>query len=312
MASSRVEVLTHNYYGWTPSVELMEHMQLVHRLPSLQRFAVDNAQVYQPNWNLAVPGTSSMTELSITHLDIDDGWVKKMLSIPRALESFTLSVGGVVNTDGGMPMMSKAVVSQSLWRHRHTLKRLDIDLSIFTHDWDSHDEEDEGDDDWEVEQYGADYLRMDRELAATRAAQDGGDVSLPSSPVPPPDSVFGKIIGKPTGKTISSFREFRKLTHLSISVRTLVGARPPFRLADVLPSSLEYLCLYGYIRGQDHELDAHIADFVERKAELLPKLVEMRGVDKTVDDIELIFGSEPHEETMWQGIERDLTWKEAE
>ncbi|KAJ6790365.1 hypothetical protein PWT90_09103 [Aphanocladium album] len=320
----RVEVLTHDSYGWTPTVELGAHLQLVHRLPSLARLAVDNAQVYQPNWNLTAARTSSMTELSITHFDIDHDWVARMLRVPRALRKFTLSVGGVANTDGGMPMMSKAVVGRSLWRHRKTLTHVDVDLSIFTHDSGRVEEEEEEDldcapSDWELRLYGADYLGMDRDLAA--AASSPGD-----DDAPPPHSAYGHTIG--------SFREFPVLMHLAISIRTLLGnkriplasdnnasdapanpepAGAPSALAAMLPASLESLTLYGYVRGDDASLDAQVDDLMRRKGgAVLPNLMDVRGVEETVEDIQMIFGDEPQEEEdLWQGLKRDLSWKKV-
>lgn len=298
----RVEVLTYDHSGWTPNVELCERLQLVHRLPALQRFSADNAQIYQPNWNLAVPGTSGMTELSITHFDIDHEWVALMLGVPRALQKFTLSVGGVSNTDGGMPMMNKAVVGRSLWSHRKTLTHLDVDLSIFTDDSDRFDEEEDGEpSDWELKQFGAEYLRMDRDLAAATPSNDDDAA--------PPVAAYGHTIG--------SLRDFPVLKHLSISIRTLLGNKTltPTSgafLADMLPPSLESLTLYGYVRGEDEALDAHVDDLMSRKGEVLGALVEVKGVEETEEDVRMTFGEEPEdEEDLWQGIERDLGWKEA-
>ncbi|ATY59215.1 hypothetical protein A9K55_003377 [Cordyceps militaris] len=318
----RVEVLTHDPNGWTPTVELGAHLQLVHRLPSLARLAVDNAQVYQPSWNLAAARASSMTELSITHFDIDHDWVARVLRVPRALRKFTLSVGGVANTDGGMPMMSKAVVGRSLWKHRKTLTHVDVDLSIFTHDSDRVEEEEDLDrapSDWELRLYGADYLGMDRDLAAAASFPSNDDA-------PPPHSAYGHTIG--------SFREFPVLANLAISIRTLLGnkriplasdddasdapaspepANASSALAAMLPASLESLTLYGYVRGDDASLDAQVDDLMRRKGgAALPKLRDVRGVEETVEDIQMIFGDEPEEEEdLWQGLKRDLSWKKV-
>lgn len=297
-------------------------MQLVHRLPSLARLAVDNAQVYQPSWNLAAARSSSMTELSVTHFDIDHDWLAHVLRVPRALRKFTLSVGGVANTDGGMPMMSKAVVGRSLWKHRKTLTHVDVDLSIFTHDSDRVEEEEDLDrapSDWELRLYGADYLGIHRDLAAAASSPSDDDA-------PPLYSAYGHTIGY--------FREFPVLAHLAMSIRTLLGnkriplasdddasdasdapaspesAGASSTLAAMLPASLESLTLYGYVRGDDASLDAQVDDLMRRKGRAaLSKLRDVRGVEETVEDIQMIFGDEPEgEEGLWQGLKRDLSW----
>ncbi len=87
---------------------------------------------------------------------------------------------------------------------------------------------------------------------------------------------------------------------------------PPFRLVDALPPSLEYLCLYGYVRGLSVDVDAQVDELMARRAARLPRLAEIRGVDETVEDLAARYGGgEPSEETLWQRPEIDLDWVRA-
>ncbi|KAH7220412.1 uncharacterized protein BKA55DRAFT_546200 [Fusarium redolens] len=110
--------------------------------------------------------------------------------------------------------------------------------------------------------------------------------------------------GREYTATIGSLHDFPHLTHLSIGIMPRLGEydgwKPPFRskeppyrlekpatfrLVDMLPPSLEYLCLYGYARGESLDVDEHIDELLAKRDEKLPNLKVVKGIDERVRDI---------------------------
>jgi hypothetical protein len=53
----------------------------------------------------------------------------------------------------------------------------------------------------------------------------------------------------------------------------------------MLPPSLEYLCLYGYARGESPDVDEHIDELLAKRDKKLPNLKVIKGIDERVRDI---------------------------
>jgi hypothetical protein len=85
--------------------------------------------------------------------------------------------------------------------------------------------------------------------------------------------------------TIGSLHDFEALTHLSLGVKLLLGppdSITPFELVDALPKSLRSLTIRGYTKGEVAKYDAAIGELLARRAEVLPALVEISGVDELI------------------------------
>ncbi|KDN66637.1 hypothetical protein CSUB01_11776 [Colletotrichum sublineola] len=68
-----------------------------------------------------------------------------------------------------------------------------------------------------------------------------------------------------------------------------------------IQASLEYLCLYGYRKGENVAIDSHFEELLEKKPERLPRLIEIRGVEKTVLGEGSRFGDHHKELDLYQG-----------
>ncbi|KLP01908.1 uncharacterized protein LW94_2577 [Fusarium fujikuroi] len=272
---------------------ILEFMQLIHRLPALESVAMDGLSDYQADRTFFVPGTGNMKRLEITHCDISSGILDVMISIPKALEEFKLSIGGLMTLDGADNSSEPFYIARALSTHRQSLKVLDIDVDVGTGadalgwDFDRNYEEEEGDGtSWEIQdqldQYGRDRLSLDKEISTGHKMDSGNEYLV----------------------TIGSLHDFPHLTHLSIGIMPLLGEydgwQPPFRikeppyrlekpapyrLVDMLPPSLEYLCLYGYAQGENPDVDEHIDELLARRNEKLPNLKVIKGIDERVRDI---------------------------
>lgn len=118
--------------------------------------------------------------------------------------------------------------------------------------------------------------------------------------------------------TIGSLHDFNALTHLSVGISALLGPsyevqEPPFRLIDALPPNLEYLCLYGYVKGENKKLGSHVEEFIQHKESRFPQLVEVQGVDKIVVGVANFYAGYDRldEEDLWKRPEKECKWIEV-
>ncbi|KAM0542949.1 hypothetical protein ACHAPJ_012555 [Fusarium lateritium] len=300
-------VIDETVYG---NIEILQYLQLIHRLPVLESVTLEAIEEYQANRYFFVSRSGNMKKLEITHCDISGYLLAVIISIPQALEELKLSLGGLCAMDGGRPLVRPYQIAKALAAHRNSLRVLDIDLDFVVQDttdelWDASEdnENDNGGIESDYDDYGRDRLASDRAISSNHGIGIGE--------------------AKTYGRTIGSLHDFPHLTHLSISVITLLGSynnyeppyrllKPaPFRLVDALPPSLEYLCIYGYIRGQNPDADDHINELLEKKGEKLSKLEVIKGVDEHVPSMRDVFGTddEPDVDNLYQRETLDLNWK---
>ncbi|KAH6898014.1 hypothetical protein B0T10DRAFT_577479 [Thelonectria olida] len=305
-----------DYEGVYGTVEFLEYFQYFHRLPAIHSITIDGVMEYQAARETFVPRTGNMRKIQIEHADVSSGMLCIIILIPKALEELRLSLGGLWNPDGGVPMMILRDLGKALLEHRKTLRVLDLDIDYALHNgrvsWMEEGKDDDestimdGLMDREDEDYGLEYLRLDRE--SSRDTIQYRET---------PDA-------RKYGLTIGSLHDFTALTHLSIGMKALMGPResdlrppfhlveqPPFRLIDALPPNLEYLCLYGYEKGSNKDLDDHVEELLKKKNERLPRLREIDGIDKVVLDLGSIYSEDDKEEDRWVRPKREFRWEEA-
>jgi hypothetical protein len=219
-----------------------------------------------------------------------------IIQAPKILEELQISTGGLWVLDPGMFDIPCKTIGKSRLQHRSTLEILDLDVSF-----------DQGED------------RSREELSDQFLAQSNDvcfKLDKESSDVPfwlnstPDDRYYGLTIG--------SLHDSNAMTHLSIGIYALFGPsyefqKPPFRLVDTLPPNLEYLCLYGYVKGENRQVDNHIGNFLQTKESRFPQLVEIHGVDKTVVGVANFYASDDRldEEDLWKWPENEWKWIEA-
>ncbi|KAF5568014.1 hypothetical protein FPHYL_2948 [Fusarium phyllophilum] len=306
------------------ALDTLRFIQLIHRLPALESVAMDGMSDYQADRTFFVPGTGNMKRLEITHCDISPSFLAVMISIPKALEEFKLSIGGLMTIDGADTSSEPFYIARALSAHRHSLRVLDLDVDVGAGanavDWDvdrNYEEEDDGTD-WEIKDqldlYGRERLALDKKISTLHKMENGKEYT----------------------PTLGSLHDFPNLTHLSIGIMPLLGEydwwKPPFRskeppyrlekpapfrLVDMLPPSLEYLCLYGYTRGENPDVDEHIDEFLAQSGDNLPNLKVVRGIDERMRDVkdilhDMAVAEVDDDELYVRGEGFDSGWKKVE
>ncbi|KAK5991903.1 hypothetical protein PT974_05291 [Cladobotryum mycophilum] len=298
------------------TVEFLDHFQAFHRLPSIESVVMEGVQSYQADRYFFVPRTGNMTKIHIQHADMSSAELATIISIPKELEELRFSLGGLWSTDGGHPLFRPGAIGRCLYGYKDTLRVLDLDINyhvglvaprndsgvpgVLGEEDGQHEEAEE------VRNYGDEYLRMDKESSLLSRIED--DAPHRSD----------QIIG--------SLHDFKELTHLSIGLRSLLGPnngwrlptglakQPPFRLVDILPPNLEYLCIYSYTRGENEDIDKHVEEFMAQRESKYPLLNEVKGIDETVPDVKAQHPAERDmipEEELWERPKRDFAWVEV-
>ncbi|KAH7001145.1 hypothetical protein EDB80DRAFT_85272 [Ilyonectria destructans] len=309
----KVEIIASNGLGYDTRyytrVELLDCFRYFHRLPAIHSFVMEGVCEYQANRNLFVPHTSNnIKRIHIGHAGLSSERLGMIIRIPKSLEELTVSLGGLWTPDYGLPMMLLETVGKCLLEQKETLRVLDLDIDIAVKyrgpDYKKEDVIDEE----RYQRQKDEYYYLDKAVNNRPLWSN----QLPNT--------------REYGYTLGSLHDFKAMTHLSIGVKALLGRnvmleytppfhlieQPPFRLIDALPPNLEYLCLYGYTKGINEEIDNHVEEFMEKKAERLPLLKEVRGIDETVVDLASIYSIDGPEEDLWKrpegNLERDLDW----
>ncbi|KAF4955467.1 hypothetical protein FSARC_11834 [Fusarium sarcochroum] len=293
------------------NIEILQYLQLIHRLPALESVTLEAIEEYQAYRHFFIPRTGNMRKLKISHCDISGNLLAIIISIPKSLEELKLSLGGLWCRDGGRPLVRPYQIARALAAYRNSLRVLDIDLDFVVQEtidewWDVNEDDNSnnGGTESDYDDYGRGRLTSDQAISSNHKIGSKGEA-------------------KDYGRTIGSLHDFPHLTHLSISIITLLGSydnyeppyrllkSAPFQLVNALPPNLEYLCIYGYVRGQNPDADKHIDELLEKKDEKLTKLQVINGVDEHLPSIRDIFGTddEPREDNLYQRETLDLDWK---
>ncbi|KAM0555773.1 hypothetical protein ACHAPJ_006169 [Fusarium lateritium] len=278
------------------NVDFLEYFRYFGRLPAMETLTMEGVTEYEIE-GLVSPGTSNIKNIYLSHVDISGSTLGMVIRAPKALEEFKVSIGGLWQMEPGRFSIRPQTLGKSLLQHRHTLRVLELDISDF-----DYREVNSWEDDAlkELEQKGEKYYQLDKASS-----------SLPFWLKDVPDD-------RPYGSTIGSLYDFDALTHLSLSLSALLGPLygfqdPPFRLVDALPPNLEYFCLYGYVKGENKEVDDHIEVLMQHKRERLPHLIKIEGIDETVMGVSTTYagGEQKDEKDLWKWPERNWEWVEA-
>lgn len=274
------------------------------RLPALESVVFDGAGDFEGNTQTLPRRMSTMKKISITHADIPSSALAKILRIPKHLEELTLSFGGLMFIDGGSALVYPRTIGEHLSRHRETLKVLDLDIDYSLDGQHEMIEDSDSDQEEDSASQTNPLSSLVRGLERQRVPRSPSDL--------PSNRKYGY------GLTVGSFDDYQAMTHLSIGVKALLGPQngsglkeqPPFRLIDALPPTLEYLCLYGYEKGENTDVDEHVDEFMEQKEERLPLLKEVEGVDERIEDSALLYNQDD-EDSLWERPKRDFDWIKA-
>jgi hypothetical protein len=315
--ASRPVVNDSRYYA---TVEILGYMQLIHRLPALESVTMDALQEYQPTYVYFVPRSGNMKKLEITHCHINSDYLMRMISVPKALEEFKLSIGGMWSIDGGSQIYSPSQMGNALAAHKDTLRVLDLDAGISIRA-----------DNYPGYKYKVDEPDMEEQACRRIRGRPGDPYGRDRIAADKAISVKPEIKeedAKEHGRTVVSFHDYPRLTHLSIGMIALLGdwddyrdeppfklVKPaPFRFVECLPSILEYLCIYGYVRGVNPDVDEHVDEFLAKRSEKLPKLKAVKGIEELVPGLMDVFGRTDlsDEKDLYVRDETGWEWKEVE
>ncbi|KAM0334651.1 hypothetical protein ACHAPQ_005040 [Fusarium lateritium] len=277
------------------SIDFLEYFRLFGRLPAMNKLIMEGVIDHEVV-DLIFPGTSNIKSIQLSHIEISSWTLSMIIRAPKALEELKISTGGLWALDPGMFDMPCKTIGKSLLQHRSTLRILDFDIS-FDH---CEDRSREKLSDQFLSQSDDVYFKLDEESS---------DIPFWLEDIPD---------DRPYGLTIGSLHDFTALTHLRIDPSALLGPlhefqEPPIRLIDALPPNMEHLCLYGYVKGENKQIDHRIEEFIQHKEKLFPQLVEIQGVDKTVMGVAHFYAGYDRmdEKNLWERPEKEWDWIEA-
>lgn len=261
-----------------PSFDLPGLMRFVHRLPKLTSVVVEGVCDYE-QWNtdMVAPGTSNtLKQLQLTHVEVGSDQVASLIRIPTALEDLRVSFGGLLYRDCSSLCVSPTLLGKAIRQHKPTLQSLELDLGcggVYVYDYDEPNE-------YDLDEEG------NLEISVPSKCEKYHELDMANLKVP---LLARDLAHDHKLNTVGSLKDFIKLTRLSISIEFLISGivsgeslaeTPECDLTDTLPPNLEYLCLYGYKKGFNKQLDRLIRDFMKDRATRLPTLREVVGVDQ--------------------------------
>ncbi|KAJ5623066.1 hypothetical protein N7490_011671 [Penicillium lividum] len=253
-------------------------LNLVRRLPALKSVSFTLA-----SWNNEAglpppPKSANYSEVNFTHSNLAEmeSEMCHIIDSSKALRKFTYTIGGRAQPEGGKVCVTLTSLIRCLWRHRHHLEELDLNVEdnvssgeIYGNEGLESTEGIKRDEDTEYEE-------------AWEGEMEELDLDLET---PPPNI---------------SLKDFPNLKSLGLGVHTLCflarGIGPDrheaksFSLVHTLPSSLQSLRLYGkgeegYSTGNhqpDLDIDTLLETLVTEKSAKLPMLKTIEGFDPAI------------------------------
>lgn len=267
--------------------DFLPTLQMFHRLPSITTITMDGVcSVRELEPEFSIERIGNIKKLYISRSDIRTHQLEQIMRLPKALEEFTHTTGGLFSRDGAKPYVKSMTIGEALRQHRNTLRKLTLSSEDIT--WPPpfalEDEDPSANitsEEYKAIQkhYGLRYIQKDLDIQDQLLEADD------SREQPPLNG-------------IGSLRDFTLLTHLNISLEMLFGfgladysgkccqlnPKPEKSLVELLPPNLEYLCIYDYIRGTVMDFDQNINELLACKGDKFPRLKSISGVKQTIED----------------------------
>lgn len=246
--------------------DLISNIRLFHRLPAIESISVRDIG-YDPEGRTALPpGTSNLRNISIYNADISSSMLATVIRLPKALESFTVSIGDWETHDGGYSLMFPKTLGKALLGQKSSLRVLDVDVDEYLRPGMRAEEEDDSDPDAREHLEGEFKWQRDKYWKLDEAVSSGEPLLTKDLP----DT-------RRYGTTIGSLQDFVALKQLRIGVNLLLGVegKAPFSLVEALPPNLESLHVLRYVAGVNKEHDSQIRTLMERRHEFLPRLTNI-------------------------------------
>jgi len=189
----------------------MAHFRYFYQLPAIHTFSLEAIEDYQADHSAFPRGKSAAKKIHIGHSDMSGKMIRLILGVPKALEEFSWSTYGLMNTDGGSSSVDGAGIGKILYGYRGSLKVLDLDGDVGHEEEEEEEEDEDEDEDEDEEKEDEDEREEDLGLEDSDAEEKGWD--SPSARDYPPNSI-GRL------------DDFGSLTHLSIVSKLFTRADP--------------------------------------------------------------------------------------
>ncbi|GAW19582.1 hypothetical protein ANO14919_090700 [Xylariales sp. No.14919] len=285
-------------------LDILGMLRLFHRLPAIESVSVDAVWT---NYDAGYiehfpPATSNLKKIHIGHSTFGTDIIGPLIRVPKRLEEFTFTAGGRATSDGGSSVMFANIIGKALHEQKSSLRKIDLDIDEHVDRYeDVYGYRHAADESGHWEGWVDEWFMRDAEISTGPWMVS----ELPST--------------RPYGATIGSMHDFESLTHLSIGIMALLGGNrwhvdedqdAPFRLAEALPKSLEYLLIRGYERGKVKRYDAQIDEFLLLKEDRLPLLKEVHGINETIPIAASVYDPDSNDDQLWRPPNMDDEWAE--
>jgi hypothetical protein len=208
---------------------------------------------------------SAVREIILKHCEISGTCVSNIINFSTGLEAFSYSFGGRRGDGGAVGWMSPKV-AKALTLHRLTMRRMDIDV--------------------ENQSHGSLQQEMDHLIEEVREEEEEDEAAGKD-----PNGEYSDtetLNSEDSRKKVQKLEEFMKsepyfpnLTHLRIGIKlALKFAKLSGKtLVEWFPATLEELEIVGYRHTETGEM----AELIQRREELLPKLKVLRGIEEYIE-----------------------------
>lgn len=300
------------YSGTYVSFQFLDWFRCFHRLPEIQSVTIAGVMDWQSDRKLFPPGVSNVTKLYINHSHIYGLMLGTIIRMHKGLQELLISLGGMNEAHGTMQSVYPKTLGKSLLTQKDTLRVLDLDMDEAYNEHIGQDgvvverEDDTADEFHDIPGSEGEVLAKEYDEWFDYDEEISNDNPLWVEELPNT---------RPYHLTIGSMHDFTALKRLSIGIIFFMGPNkrhytgpnswtessvppfrlataPPFRLVDALPPNLEYLCLRGYYKGENSDIDDHVNELLEKRTDRFPHLSEIQGIDIAVPGLDVKYGRE--------------------
>ncbi|KAJ5291818.1 hypothetical protein N7478_001069 [Penicillium angulare] len=264
-------------------MDFLDCTTLFDRLPSIESIATDALIEDENALSRLVPRSSNISKIHLNHSSLQAPYIAQLIQSCKTLREFQYTTGGRGVVDGSFKTFNIKTFIKSICPHKNTLEVLDIDdeshMFYFSNYYSADCEEYEN-----VEEYETVEDRLDQVI--------DGDVS----DLDPDENDERQQFLRSFWGNNGSLREFRVLKRLGMGIGSLlyfakgVGVgdenEKPVKLADVLPESLEHLCIRGYERGLSVRWDEQIDALKDSCESGLSNIKIVSGIEEMIPNAE--------------------------
>lgn len=263
------------------SMDLSGFLKYFRNLPSIESVSSDLIEESESVNYSGEIGSSNITRIAIHHSALGSTYLARVICSLKVLKELRYSIGGRSSNDGGYHFFNPKAIIKAVCCHQETVEILDID---------------EGENSW-----------FDHSLALTDESQfdtNGGPLEFGRSEGNE-DIQFLKSIWKNSG----TLKDFVSLKSLSLGVSFLlyfaqcgsedINEGKEKTIADCLPDCLEYLCVRGYVKGENQKADEQMGALTALYQSGSSSLKELVGIEETIPSAEHVNDPDGDSHLLW-------------